>query len=617
LQICRDLDGIPLAIELAAARVNVMGVEQIAVRLADRFHLLSVGSRTALPRQKTLRALIDWSYDLLADPERRLLARLSVFVGGWSLEAAEAVGTETDAWAVLDALTQLVAKSLVNAEDAPNAAGTGDAKRYRLLETVRTYAREKLAGEDELATRSRHLEFFLQLAQTALPHLRGPESAQWVHRLDTEHDNLRAALDWASQSPQRHAAGLRLATTLHRFWYQRGYLVEGLQRLEQFLKVGDAQTTEPAIRAPALLAASALAHFQGDLQRATSLSDQGRSLYQSLGDAEGITLCLRASARVAVQSGDYARAEELLVEIVERLRPLKDPDGLVAQGEAAHNLALALVYQGYHHRALPYLEQATALARESGDRRQMAVMLAAKAFISIFGGAYDEADSACRQALPIFEEFGDQYRIANAHYLIAMNQTWRGDIDSAIKSCDHTLALLSQIKEKWLTVLTLILRGQLAVRQGDLALGAELCEKSLKLAPVGGDHRGADVALAVLGVIAAQKGDLPRAANLFAQSLRLTQRLPDWRHAAECMEVLAGVAVGNNQAERAARLLGAAAALREQLGCPVPTVEKSDLEKTRASARQMLGDQAFAAARDAGAALDRAQAVHLALDGVG
>ena len=228
-QICQRLDGIPLAIELAAARTRALTADQIAARLDKRFGLLTSGSRTAPPRQQTLRGAIDWSYDLLSPAERRLLRRLSVFAGGWSLEAAEEAAGAPEA---LDLLSQLVSKSLVLAEQRPGQEG-----RFRMLETIREYAQEKLAeaGEAE-AAQDQHLTYYVALAEEAEPELRGHGQAQWLKRLDQENDNLRAALAWAIQSGQAEPA-LHLAGDLGGFWNMRGYLLEGHRWLEAALSL--------------------------------------------------------------------------------------------------------------------------------------------------------------------------------------------------------------------------------------------------------------------------------------------------------------------------------------------------------------------------------------------
>ena len=256
-QVCRRLDGIPFAIELAAARMRVMPIEQIATRLDDRFRLLTGGSRTALPRQKTLRATMDWSYDLLTDADRRLLRRLSVFSGGWTLEAAEAVCPDTDAqqpppempietWEILDFLTSLVDKSLVIYEES------GGKSRYRLLETVRQYSTDRLAEENESEIyRRKHAEFYLNFAERAGAQLMGPEQGDWLRQLDIEHDNIRVAQEWYWASEKEGVAGLRIVGALWRFWMMRGHLSEGKANSEAVLDRPDAQ--EPTeIRANAL-----------------------------------------------------------------------------------------------------------------------------------------------------------------------------------------------------------------------------------------------------------------------------------------------------------------------------------------------------------------------------
>ncbi len=227
--VCWRLDGIPLAIELAAARVGMLTVRQIEARLDDRYRLLTGGSRTVLPRHQTLRGLVDWSHDLLSEPERVLLRRLSVFAGGWTLEAAEAVcafgAGEGSCDDVLELLSELAAKSLVLADEQNGQM------RYRFLETIRQYGAERLrASGEEAVVRDRHLEWFLALAERGEPELRGPDQVRWLDRLEAEHDNLRAALAWSqleSSSERARAAGLRLAGALSWFWRVHSQFSEG------------------------------------------------------------------------------------------------------------------------------------------------------------------------------------------------------------------------------------------------------------------------------------------------------------------------------------------------------------------------------------------------------
>jgi predicted ATPase/class 3 adenylate cyclase len=269
--ICYQLDGIPLAIELAAARVNQLGVEEIAGRLDDRFRLLSSGSRTALPRQQTLRALIDWGYTLLSDAEKVLLRRLSIFSGGWTLDAAEVVCTGGDIPKdrILDSLTRLVDKSMVTTVEKGNAI------RYGMLETIRQYAVEKLIESVEHETLAlNHALHFTRVAEEIEPRLTGADRAIWLDRLDREHENVRTALDWCARS--RSPEGLRLAGAMWRFWLARGHWTEGRRWLSQMLETFRDEETAP--RAKAFLGAGALAFNQRDHDAAIDLLNQSSSL---------------------------------------------------------------------------------------------------------------------------------------------------------------------------------------------------------------------------------------------------------------------------------------------------------------------------------------------------
>lgn len=298
-QICRRLDGIPLALELAAARVYALAPAQIAQRLGDVFRLLTRGSRTGLTHHQTLRAMLDWSYDMLDMPEQRLLQRLSVFMGGWTLEAAEEIccGEGIEAEDVLDGLDSLAKKSLVQAEDS------GDQKRYRLLETLRQYGEEKLHESGDLERmRGEHRDWFLHLAERAETQHTGPEQAGWLNRLETEHENLRAALKWSVEPATR----LRLASALHRFWWLRGYLNEGRSWLEGALaRRGDAS---PSVQANALNGAGILAWAQTDFEAAAVFYQKSLALQQQLGDSFGIAKVLNNLAMVAEDRGDFATA---------------------------------------------------------------------------------------------------------------------------------------------------------------------------------------------------------------------------------------------------------------------------------------------------------------------
>jgi predicted ATPase len=322
-EVCRRLDGIPLAIELAAARMNALPVEELAARLEDRFRLLRSGSRTALPRHQTLRSLIDWSYDLLTEPERTLLRRLSVFAGGWTSEAAEAVcvGERVEEWEVLDLLTSLVEKSLVLYEER---SGEG---RYRLLETVRQYARDRLLEAAEAnPIREQHLHYSVSWAEKAAAQMQETEEARWVERFEEEHDNLRAALGWSGVQGERQA-GLRLGGAQGRFWEVLGYWREGREQLAVLLELPGAEA-RTAARAKALNWAGRLAVRQGDFGAPGALFEESLAISRELGSKWDIAHSLGGLGWTAYGQGDYGAARALFEESLTIFREIGDKPGI-------------------------------------------------------------------------------------------------------------------------------------------------------------------------------------------------------------------------------------------------------------------------------------------------
>ncbi|MGH2344051.1 MAG: ATP-binding protein, partial [Chloroflexota bacterium] len=367
--ICTRLDGLPLAIELAAARMRALSVENIDARLDQCFQLLTGGPRTALPRHQTLRAALDWSYDLLSTLERALLRRLSIFAGGWTLEVAELVcaGEPIGNWEVLDALSMLVDKSMVELDEREEGA------RYWLQETVRQYAHEKLMAESEAPRMyESHLAWCLKLAEDGETGLFGPEQFSWLNRLTAEHDNLRAALSWSTavetQRGSGPATGLRLAGALWRFWWMRGFPHEGRRWLEMTLA---AAGSAPAhLRARALAGAGVLAADQGDYTRARSLHEESLALWRTLGDMDNVAGALNNLGSAAQQQGDY-RAARLLHE--ESLAFWRAQDNRPGIAGALNQLAcIARDDQSDYARASSLLEESLALRRSLGDARGIA-----------------------------------------------------------------------------------------------------------------------------------------------------------------------------------------------------------------------------------------------------
>jgi len=404
--VCCHLDGIPLAIELAAARVRTLSVEEIDGRLDQRFRLLTGGSRTALPRQQTLRSLIDWSYDLLRERERRLLQRLSVFAGGCALRAAESVcaGDGVAGDDVVDLLTSLVDKSLLVAELS------GEHSRYTLLETVRQYAREKLSESGGVEdVRRRHRDCYLSLVEEAQPKLKDAEQEQWLQRLELEHENLRAAFE-CSLDEAASAEALRFCGSLQRFWSVRGYFVEGLSWCDRALSIpGGEQPTRK--RADAVHVAGELAYFVCDYSVAQAKFEESLAIRRRLGHGRGIALSLTSLGSVAFEQGDYEGARALNEESLAISRELGE-QGLI--GWTVRNLGEIASNEGRIADARALLEEGLSIEQQQGNLGGIAASLGNLGSLSFATGQYAAARTLHEQSLAFGRRIGDRIGIATS-----------------------------------------------------------------------------------------------------------------------------------------------------------------------------------------------------------
>ena len=425
-QLCHRLDGIPLAIELAAARVKVLTVEQIVVRLDDRFRLLTGGSRMVLPRHQTLRAAIDWSYQLLSETERVLLRRLSVFAGGWSVEAAESVcpGGMVEAAAILDLLASLVAKSLVLAETQRGAA------RYRLLETVRQYSLSRLLDSGEAdVVRRRHRDWYVALAEHAWPEYFGPRATLWVQRLETEHDNLRTAVEWSRGEADGAEAGLRLAGVFWYFLFKHGHWNEAREWLEGAL----ARSAEapPAVLPRALAGASNFAWRRGDYELAMKLATNGLALSRELGDKEGSVNHLFQLGTVAMRRGDSERATALYEEC---LKVSREIGNRWFSGHALWGLgAVAQRLRGNAERAIALHTESLADHMEAGDKWGIAMALSEVGSAAHDLHDYGRAVASYKDSLTILTEIGERFLTAGCLEGLAQVALATGHHDRAVR----------------------------------------------------------------------------------------------------------------------------------------------------------------------------------------
>jgi non-specific serine/threonine protein kinase len=399
VDICHRLDGIPLAIELAAARVRALSVQSIAERLNDRFRLLTGGDRTALPRQRTLRALIDWSYDLLTPDESALFRRIAVFAGSFPLEAAEAVGAggDIEVAGVLDLLSRLVEKSLV--------AVDLDSARYRLLDTVRQYASERLAESgDADDAQGRHLEFYLALAEQARPLLVGPQQASWLARLDSERENLLSAHASCQHVDNGAEKGLRLVYAIKPYWLNRGLLGLGYAITTEALARAGAQARSRA-RCGGLADAGQLGFFVGRYAEAQSLLEESLSIARELGDKKLVEAVLQPLGMACLGRGDVDSARKHLTEALALARELGNKRELAG---ALNALAQLHRMEGDQNAAEPIYGDVVAIGRELKDREIVAIGLLNLAMVSIGRGATTPARGMLLEVLDIATEIGSK-----------------------------------------------------------------------------------------------------------------------------------------------------------------------------------------------------------------
>ena len=420
--ICRRLDGVPLAIELAAARVKILGVGQIRDRLHDRFRLLVSGSRTTVPRQRTLEATVDWSYRLLADAERRLLTRLAVFAGGWSLEAAERVcaGGEIREHEIVDLLSRLADKSLVVVEQT-----AGGSSRYRLLETIRQYAVARLgdAGEMEPVSEA-HFACFAEAARCAEPEIVGPDQVAWLDKLESEHDNFRHALDWAMGEPARCERALELANSLWPFWLKRGHFKEGRRRLERAL--GATAQPPPGLRASALVGLVHLTSFQGDVAALRGLIPQALDAARRAQDGWAEAYALNFAAVQEADAGRFDQSRELALAARDAAERSTSHSGLQPQGLNWRLLGYWSLRAGDLAGAGATFEEAVTFLRGVREIWGLAILLSDLAALRVIEGRHEDAERAAGEALSLCRGLRDRRGMGWGLQTLGMLETVRG-----------------------------------------------------------------------------------------------------------------------------------------------------------------------------------------------
>ncbi len=601
-EICARLDGIPLAIELAAARTRLFTPQALASRLrgANSLSLLIKGQHDLPAHEQTLRGALDWSYQLLAPASQALFARLGTFRGGFTAEAAAAVVAEASTSLpdrpgastslpdrpeaerpgsllehqppMLDAIIALANQSLLQIEDRDDGE-----LRFSMLGTIREYALEKLTAAGLLeATRRRHAAYFAALAGEATSLLEGSDQQIWLERLQANYYNLRFALEWYADNDP--VAGLRCAANLSRFWHVRGLLSEGRSWIDRLLAAAETSASDEKVvdrraaaeaRAHALHTAGLLAYQQGDHQQAEQASGASLALYRELGTQGGAVAALVNLGRIALGQAAYPRAAALYDEGLSLYRSLGDRAGMA---NTLRERALIAKDQGYLEQAQQLQEQSLELYRQLGDSRGVATVLYDLSVTAYWQAEYERSGVLAEQAAAICRVLGNQVGLAYALEGIGMIAHLQGRHEQASEALEQSLRLFRTLDEK----------------------------------------SGMALLLYELGLVAHDRGETGHATQLQREGLALAWRIGDRRRVVFCLEGCAAVA-GTQRPLDAARLWGAAAALREALGTPILPADRAGYEQAVAAARDAAGHAAFAVAWDAGHALPLERAVDEAL----
>ncbi|MGH2794977.1 MAG: tetratricopeptide repeat protein [Actinomycetota bacterium] len=621
-EICRRLDGMPLAIELAAARIRMMSPGQVVAGLTDSFRLLTGSTRTTLARHQTLRASIDWSYGLLSDEERVVFRRLAVFAGGFGLDAVEAVCSErVDGPALLDIVGRLIDRSLVQ-----TSSETTDV-RYRMHEAMRQYADERLSesGEEEAVRRS-HLVHFISVAERGAPEMEGGGLLDWLPRFDAEHDNFRTALDWSARAGATHET-LRLAAALWIFWQVRGHLTEGRRRLEVAL---EATETDLPLRVEALVGAGQIMTFYGDFQATKEFATSALEVARKLGDkrlegraldtlayglafldpptAPAVFLEAASLSRNAGDdlyladalngigiaryfAGDYAGARAALEDGVERARKVGQANILtIGLGVLGYTLGL----QGRLAKAQTCFRESLPLARRLQDRVWTAQALYGMGFVAALGGDYDRAEAHLEESVETGRDVSPMI-LSFALLTRGLTRYMRGDLEGSGESLEEALSLSGEMGPPWLRAWSLALLGNAARIRGDLELARSRVDEALAAARSGGAV--IEAAIDAAAKLASDSGDLERAESLHHQALSAARKAESVLHIPAQLEALAGLAALAESFAEAARLFGAAEAGRDAYGLARYAVDapgyEADVERVRSALSAAEFDEAW------------------------
>jgi predicted ATPase len=576
-ELCGRLDGLPLALELAAARIVLFSPAGLLARLDGRLRLLASGRRDSPERHQTLEAAIGWSYELLSPPRKALFAQLSVFRGGWTLEAAEAVcDSDLD---VVDGLGSLIDKSLVQRQ------GTDEEPRFVMLETIHSYALERLVQSEDIdRLRDRHLGWAIDVAERAGPQLRGPDQGVWLERLQCELDNFRGALAWSVEREDLELS-LRIGSALVEFWTVRADWKEGRTWLERALALpGQA---DAALRMKALRAVGELADVLSDYSASATYYQQSLALARELGDPHGTADALLGLVHEAERVGRYAEARECLEEAVALLSELGDEPSM------ARSLGGLAYLENDFRRARTLWSDTLEIHRRLANRENVGWTLVQVGYCAEMMGNYTDAGSAYAEGLSIARELGYERMTARCLTQLGEVALLKGDPDAARPLFEESMPIWRAIGHRSGLVDALRGMGDSARLSGELTEAAALLEESRAVCHEIGAVPLEAKALQSLGALAIASGQLSQADTLLIEALAHWSDMDDVAGAAESLRLLGEVAAARQDFGRAAQLLGASEAFREKVGAAVHPVEQESLERSIAVVRTALGDETF------------------------
>ncbi len=601
-QVCHRLNGIPLVIELAAARSKVFTPQDLLARLTNQLAVLTGGAQDLPARQRTLRGALEWSYDLLQPDECLLFRRLGVFVGEWTIEAAEQVCNLEGHLQIVDGLETLLNHSLLQSRE-----GIHGESRLTMLELMREYSLEQLTQSGELTTfQGRHTHYYLELAEAAENELAGADQKVWLERLEEEHDNLRTALQWSLEHEPLTA--LKMSSALWFFWFTRGYFSEGRFWLNQTIAKTHPNTPEVKLLSKAMHGAGTLAYQQGDYASAEEILGNALRLRRESNDLAGIAATLNNLGNLAHDKSNLDQAEAYYRESLELRRQVGNRRGIAS---ALNNLGNIALYRGDYIEADKLYNESLSIHRSMGEKGGIAIALNNAGIVALRLGDYARATLMQEESLAIKRELGDEDGASFSLGDLGEVALYQGDYARAEALFNESLAIRRSTGDQWGIAMAVSNLGLNALHQGDYGRASALLQESLAMRQTLGDRWGIAISLNNLGHVALAHGDLDQAQALYSEALKLSGEIGDKPGIATSLIALADAASAQEQEWVAARLLAAAKPLIDALGgliglLPISqkqykrldqalhtALNKPDLAAAEAEGRAMTIDQVF------------------------